>query len=225
MRVAFALLAFCFAACSLNGPHRSEDSPVRVGRKVYAGTLDDRLEILFFEASDTALTVAYDKSLCGLAAAWKGPVVGPARTAWGSNTSQGPVYHRQTAARLWTVRNGEDTLLTPVRFLGYEEDSTGYVAFRYALILPSGDSIKVVETPSLDDHYGDNALRRDFRLTGIPYGATVSVLLGGTAGQWPELWEQSGGGLLLGPAGAERLEMTFDDLAVTKVRWQGSAAR
>ena len=199
--------------------------PKRIGHRLYRGTLYGRPGVLFFEASPTVLTVAYDTAMCGLFIAWRGPALGTETNPDGTYEEQGPFYLFQLSKDLWTVRNGEDTLAAAVRFLGYDEDSTGYVAFRYALLLPNGDSIKVAESPSLDDHYGDIALRRDFRFTGIPYGATVSVRLGGNAGSWPELWEQSGGGRLTDLNGYARLEMTFDDLAVTKVRWQGSAAR
>jgi hypothetical protein len=223
-----AALALCallgLAGCESKGPVAAADSfPEKIGRRLYRNVLDGRPGILLFAASDTALTLAYDTTLCGLYQAWKGPI--------GLGHPAGPVYHTQTASRIWTLRNGEDTLAAQVRYLGFSEDSTGYVAFRYALVTPKGDTVKVTEEPSFDDHYGDNALRRDFHFTGIPYGATVSLALGGKAGQWPERWEQSAGGLLLdsaqvpaGATGGAHLDIGNDDVSSTKVRWLGSAA-
>ncbi len=219
-------LAACLAACGPTDAPVNHDSnqPRKIGLRLYRGSLYGRPGIFFFEASDTALTLAYDSALCGLFQAWKGPVLGTHINPDGTYGDQGPSYHLQIEHRLWVVRNSEDTLDAKVRFLGVDEDSSGYIGFRYGLVLPAGDTIFVTEEPSWDNHYGDNALRRDFIFRGIPYGATVSVRLGGIAGGWPEVWEQSAGGLLLGPAGQERLEIGNDDVSATKVRWTGSGA-
>lgn len=225
MRLCLAVAAAGLVACGQFGPHRDqEDPPVSIGRRLFRGSLDDHLRVVFFEASDTALSLAYDTALCGLLAAWKGPVLGAARNPEGTYAPQGPVYQRQPAARLWTVRNGEDTLAAAVRWLGQGEDSTGYVQFRYALILPSGDTIKVTEEPSWDNHYGDNALQRDYRFTGIPFGAIVSLRLGATPGKWQELWSQSADGEMAGTGLDRRLDMAADGVANVKVLWEGSAA-
>lgn len=225
MKAWLAVPAACFLACGQFGPHRDpEEPPASIGRRLFRGSLDDHLRVFFFEASDTALTLAYDTSLCGLLAAWKGPVIGPARNPEGTYAAQGPVYQRQPAASLWTIRNGEDTLAAAVRWLGLSEDSTGYVQFRYALILPSGDTIKVTEEPSWDNHYGDNALQRDYRFTGIPFGAIVSLRLGATPGKYKELWSQSADGAMAGAGLDRRLDLTADGIANVKVLWEGSAA-
>jgi hypothetical protein len=222
--VAAVLCALAWGACSgaADGPGKAR-APVKIGRRIYQGAVDGR-GVLFFEASDTALTLAYDTLLCGVYAAWKGPAVGDSVRVDGSYAVQGALYHRLAANRIWTVRNAQGTLAFSPRFRGFTEDSTGYVAFRYVLPLSKADSIVVVEEPSWDDHYGDNALRRDFHLAGIPPGDTVQVLLGGARGKWTEKWELSGGGRYLGVPDSTVLELADDGVSSTKVRWEGSAA-
>ncbi|MDB5104030.1 MAG: hypothetical protein JWP91_1719 [Fibrobacteres bacterium] len=228
MRPGLAFLALLVGACVFDAERYQvqDNPPERIGRRVYRGSLEGRQGVLFFAASDTALTVAYDTVLCGLVAAWKGPVVGFALGADGSSyPPQGPLYHRLPGAvpRVWTVRNGQDTLDARARFIGFAEDSTGYALFRYALDLPGGKSILVDEEPSWDDHYGDNALQRDFRFRGLDAGMTVDLRLGGEPGRWKELWGPPSAGILTGPAGRETLEMSEDGVCNVKVTWEGSA--
>lgn len=216
-------------ACLLAGCFRNEGGadpyePIRkVGVRMHAGDLDGRQGLLFFPAGDTSLAIVYDTALCGLYMAWKGRVLGPARAADGSYAPQGPLYLKQTDKHPWTVRNGEDTLPAKVRFLGYSEDTAGSVVFRYALDVPGRGTVTVEEDPSWDNHYGDNALVRDFRFQGIDSGISVSVLLGGGAGTWSELWSLSAAGVLSREPGRETLTVDQDGVSSVKVTWEKSA--
>jgi hypothetical protein len=220
-----ALSAIALLACD-NRPDPVEKDwfIVQIGPRLFRGDFDRTMDAIYFQASDTALSMAYDTRICGLLGAWKGPVLGGTRHEDGRYTPKGPVYQIRSPALLWTIRNGGDTLPSTVRWLGHSGDSTGYVQFRYALILPSGDSIKVAEEPSWDNHYGDNALQRDYRFTGIPPGATVSLRLGATPGEWKELWSHSADGEMIGTGLDRRLEMSADGVANVKVLWEGSAS-
>jgi len=65
----------------------------------------------------------------------------------------------------------------------------GKARLDYVLTLPGGRQIKVRETPEFDDHYGDNALFRNFEVTGIPAETAIRLQVDGRG--MPEVW---GGG-------------------------------
>jgi hypothetical protein len=224
-----AFLLAPIAACLLTGCFREEGAadayePIRkAGVRMHAGDMDGRRELLFFPAGDTSLVIVYDTAMCGLYMAWKGKVLGPARAPDGSYAPQGPLYLKQTDRSPWTVRNGDDTLDAKVRFLGFVEDTAGSVLFRYALDVPGGGTVTVEEDPSWDNHYGDNALVRDFRFQGIDSGISVSVLVGGGAGIYSELWSLSAAGELSREAGRETLTVDQDGVSSVKVTWEKSA--
>ena len=85
-----------------------------------------------------------------------------------------------------------------------------------------GKSIRVDESPAYDDHYGDVALRQEFRFQGIEPGMLVSVRLGGKAYAWHELWSLSANGALTGAPGAETLVTGDDGVSAVKLTFEGS---
>lgn len=210
MRLLLAALALALAGCP--NRHPSEPGVGKIGDRLYRGTLDGRARILLFEASDTALTLAYDPGLGGVWKAWKG-----------SARARGPMYAVQEAATLWTLRRPGEVHYLAASLAGTETDSTGFLALHWALGLHDGSTARVIEEPSWDNHYGDHSLQRDFRVTGIPEGDTLSLLLGATPGKWPEIWSQSADGEMTGTGLERRLDMTRDGVANVKVLWEGSA--
>jgi hypothetical protein len=183
-----------------------------VGVRVYRGDWDGRKGLLLFAASPSSMTLVYDTARCGLYQAWRGPVLKP----------RSPLFHRQEADTLWRVRKAGVNLAVRPRFVGFEEDSTGYLGLHYSLELPGGKSVQVREVPAYDDHYGDMALRQEFRIQGMEEGMRVSVRLGGKAYAWKELWGLSANGELTGAPGAETLETPDDGVSAVKVTFEGS---
>jgi hypothetical protein len=224
VRLLVPISVFLLAGCLRNEGGVELYEPIRkIGTRMHAGDMDGREGLLFFPAGDTSLVIVYDTAMCGLYMAWKGRVLGPARAPDGSYAPQGPLYLKQADRSPWTVRNGEDTLAAEIRFLGFLEDTAGSVVFRYALDLPGGGTVTVEEDPSWDNHYGDNALVRDFRFQGIDSGISVSVLVGGGAGNWSELWALSAAGELSREPGRETLTVDQDGVSSVKVTWEKSA--
>jgi hypothetical protein len=110
---ALAILSALFAQAGCDSgksPAEPDAWPRPAGRNVYTVAMEGRKDVLLFAASPRFLTVAYDTALCGALLAWKGPVQGDEYNADAGFQPAGPVYFRQKAARLWTVRNGQDTL-------------------------------------------------------------------------------------------------------------------
>lgn len=210
MRIPIAVLALALLGCP--NRHPSEPGVGKIGDRLYRGTLDGRAGILLFEASDTALTLAYDPRLGGLWKAWKG-----------SARAGGPMYAVQEAATLWTLRRPGEVHYLAASLVGTETDSTGFLALHWALGLPDGSTARVTEEPSWDNHYGDHSLQRDFRFEGIPEGDTLSLRLGAAPGRWNEIWSQSADGEMAGTGPERRLDMAFDGVANVKVLWEGSA--
>jgi hypothetical protein len=169
------------------------------------------------------MTVVYDTARCGLYAAWRGPALGGIRKADNSYAPQGPLYHLQEADTLWHVLDGDAPLSAKPRFLGFDQDSLGYLILHYALDLPGGNALKVDEHPSYDDHYGDIALHREFTVRGLQAGVTANVRLGGKSFAWKELWSQSADGSFAGAPGEETLTLGDDGVADVKVTFEGSA--
>lgn len=218
-----AVLAACDSTVTGCGGPIETGTPSPVGARTYRGDLGGRQGLLFYAAHDSAMTLVYDTVRCGLFLAWRGPVLSGQVNGDGSYVAQGPVFHRQDADTLWRLVRGADTLSLAPAFLGFTEDSAGSLTLHYGLILPGGDTVRVDEVPSYDDHYGDLALRRDFRFQGLPPGAEVSVRLGGVAFAWKELWSQSANGILAGDPGEETLRTSDDGVSDVKLTFVGSA--
>ncbi|MDB5051234.1 MAG: hypothetical protein JWO30_4305 [Fibrobacteres bacterium] len=228
------ILALFLAASLLPGCGRGKSAegtmgppgngePVSIGRGLYRGALNGRQGLLFFAASAAAMTLVYDTARCGLYMAWRGPVPGNASATDSAYVPQGPLYHLQEADTLWHVDAGGETLPLKPMFLGFEQDSLGYLILRYSLDLPGGKTLRVEEHPAYDDHYGDIALRREFTFSGLQPGMTASVRLGGKSFTWKELWSQSADGSLAGTPGEETLTLSEDGVADVKLTFEGSA--
>ncbi len=231
--LAVALLIGCASHKEITAPAIENAMPRKIGPRLYRGDLDGRRGLLFYAASPSALTVVYDTVRCGLYEVWRGPVpvpdTGAAAVAAAEKPAadapygpQGPLCHRQQADTLWRVSNAGVTLAARPRFLGLDQDSSGYLSLHYALDLADGKSIRVDESPAYDDHYGDVALRQEFRFQGIEPGMLVSVRLGGEAYAWHELWSLSANGALTGGPGAETLVTGDDGVSAVKLTFEGS---
>jgi len=186
---------------------------------VFQGGIPDRSGLIFM-ALHPEMTVAYDGKTGALFKAWKGRAERSMETA-PTNESfyrvKGPFYYRQNSSNPWTVRNKKGEVLVTPKFDKVIQVE-GHSALRTFLHLPQGRKITVLEFPGFDDHYGDNALRRNFSFAGIPPGFTVNLILSGEG--MAEIWGGGGAGQLeKSPQGQWRLVQSEDGESPLKVTW------
>jgi hypothetical protein len=145
-------------------------------------------------ALDPNLVAVYDAVNCGLYMAWDGPVEDGNQTYGhrqdGSTYEpQGPLYHEQNDETVWSVKNGSTEVSSSVKFRGYTINGT-LATLRYTVILESGAAIEIGEIPEFGTEGGNTRIVRDFTITGIPAGMSVSLKLDG--GVMQESWEAIG---------------------------------
>jgi hypothetical protein len=195
----------------------------QISPHLYRGDMLGHRGLLFFAASPSVMTLVYDTARCGLYLAWKGPVLGSKRDGHGNYLPQGKVYQLREDQKFWNVVISGDTVASQLRMTGFAEDSTGYLVIHYAIDLPGGRSLSVDENPVHDDHYGDNALFRTFRLTGLDTNMAVHIRLGSPDQNWKTIVNPpSASGRFVGEGNDLTLVMENDGISVIKVLWSGS---
>lgn len=75
----------------------------------------------------------------------------------------------------------------------------------------------VSERPEFDDHYGDNALFRNFEVTGIPAGMTLRLEVGGRG--MAETWGGGATGQVIREGDRYFLLQELDGETPLKVSW------
>ena len=189
---------------------------------LFHGALEGRPGMVFL-ALHKQMTVAYDRKGCSLFEAWKGaavPETGPSPAGLGEDfRPAGAIYHKRTNPAPWSVTGPKGNVPVTVRMAADTVEGE-QARLEYVLSLPGGKRIRVRETPEFDDHYGDNALFRNFEVTGIPAGMALRLEVDGRG--MTETW----GGGAVGRVEKEGTRYFFiqelDGETPIKVTWSGS---
>jgi cytochrome c len=181
------LAALLLASCSSSdkalglwprGEGRLEPSVQERGHDpwIFRSVLDQQPRMLTL-ALGKGLWAAYDATTCTLYKAWTGGVNfdGPVYTTvhGPQPTTEGEDLLDPLAGSHWQIVFGDTRVIVQPRWMGYR--LVGNRAhLEYALPLPNGNEIGVVETPELvTDGAGAMGLLRVFRLSDVPPGARV----------------------------------------------------
>lgn len=170
------LLTVGFSACDTQQhttPHRPLDP------WVFRSVLDRKPRMLTI-ALDSSCYVAYDLERCVLYKAWNGGVLmeGTAYTdkknvqptSWGVDYLADSARHFQ-----WAASKAGEPLSFRTQYKGHVFHDNS-VTLKYALMLSTGDTILLEETPEfIRDNNGQPGLQRSFRLTHVPEGINVAL--------------------------------------------------
>ncbi|MCW5937555.1 MAG: DUF1080 domain-containing protein [Fimbriimonadaceae bacterium] len=162
--------------------------PLRAGKMrprdiwVFRSVLDKHARMVTIGLSDD-LWVAYDATNCGLYKAWKGGVKFDGAvytTVHGPQpTSEGSAYAEwDPGMPAWTYSaQGKGHTVHP-RFRGYRFVN-GHVHLDYEIDLGPGRTVKVSDGPEFVTKNGKPGLERRFRVTGLPTGFKLGVVIPG----------------------------------------------
>lgn len=172
----YALALGMLASCDSSSP----PPPTRPMEPwVFRSVLDKQPRMLTL-ALDSSMYVAYNLEHGNLYKAWKGGVLleGAPYTSKKNvqPTSWGTAYWSDSVQRAqWLVKTDENSI--PAQYV-----NQGYilqdhqVMLNYALVLPSGDTIRVQEQPEyVTGEAGKPGLKRTFTIDNIPAGTTLTL--------------------------------------------------
>jgi cytochrome c len=171
----FLVFIAALSACNnqRQPPHRPLDP------WVFRSVLDRKPRMLTI-ALDSSCYVAYDLQHCGLYKAWKGGVLmeGTAYTdkknvqptSWGTSYVSDSTRHFE-----WVVTRDGQALPFRMQYKGHVFSDEG-VTLNYALLLSSGDTLRLAERPEfIRSGDGKPGLERTFTLGAVPAGVTVAL--------------------------------------------------
>jgi hypothetical protein len=189
------------------------------------GSLDGKPGLAIVELN-SVMSLAYDFEGAGLWMAWQGTAKPEASAPMGQPAGpvpadpadpgetrllrDGPVFHTRRTGNPWSARKGNQALIVSAALKRTVLDD-GLPRIIYALRV-GRDSVRVVETPQFDDHYGAKALFRFFVITGLPAGTTLRLDL---RGRLPDQGERPA----FTETGTEFLDQTGSGQVRVKTSW------
>jgi len=174
------IFSLCVLSSCSNGEEVKTNRPIDVW--AFRSVLDKKPRMLTL-ALDSQMYVAYDLAQSTLYKAWKGGVTmeGAPYTAKKNiqPISWGTAYIADSEQQWFVEQNGEK-VSSKIINEGYEFKDDR-VFLKYALVLPTGDSIQIKERPEfVQDPTGKPGLERSFKTVGAPKGTSIILKQGDT---------------------------------------------